>query len=280
MRNKSGIDLTIVVIITLLLITAVVFSSSLFPRIILGLPFLLFLPGYAFISALFPRKSRFSALERFAYSIALSIALVTLTVLVLNYTWSITLYPVLWSLSGLVLLFSVIAFLRRRNLPIEETAYLPFNWHTGWSKQNWLEKALVACLAVSILGVIVSSVYTYHRPQPGFTELFFLDENGRVSGFPQHLIAGQKGKISLVIRNHENQSASYQVKVVGQDCQVNVDGKMLNEFNVVIPDQEKQTYNVDFAFNKHGPNQKLEFDLYKSGSSEVYLRTYLKVEVE
>ena len=73
---------------------------------------------------------------------------------------------------------------------------------------------------------------------------------------------------------------SYQVKVVGQDCQVNVDGKMLNEFNVVIPDQEKQTYNVDFAFNKHGPNQKLEFDLYKSGSSEVYLRTYLKVEVE
>jgi uncharacterized membrane protein len=55
-------------------------------RIILGLPLVLFLPGYALIAALFPRKDDLDGIERIALSFGLSIAISPLLGLGLNYT--------------------------------------------------------------------------------------------------------------------------------------------------------------------------------------------------
>ena len=62
-------------------------------RNILGLPLVLFLPGYALIAALFPAKSDLDGIERVALSFGLSIAVVPLIGLGLNYTpWGIRTY--------------------------------------------------------------------------------------------------------------------------------------------------------------------------------------------
>ena len=68
------------------LIAAVIFSPSNVPRIILGLPFLLFFPGYTLVVALFPKKEGISALERIALSFGMSIPVVALIGLAFNYT--------------------------------------------------------------------------------------------------------------------------------------------------------------------------------------------------
>jgi uncharacterized membrane protein len=65
------------------------FSSSslvLYLRYVLGSLFVLFFPGYSLIEALYPREEELSPLERLALSIGLSLALVPLVGLVLNYT--------------------------------------------------------------------------------------------------------------------------------------------------------------------------------------------------
>jgi len=73
-------------------------------RYVLGTVLVLFLPGYALVEALYPRGDELSPLERLALSIGLSLALVPLVGLVLNYTpFGIRLYPVLASLSLLTL---------------------------------------------------------------------------------------------------------------------------------------------------------------------------------
>lgn len=78
-------------------------------RYILGTIFVLFLPGYALLESLYPRGDELSPLERLALSIGLSLAVVPLVGLVLNYTpLGIRLYPVLVSLA---LLSSAIAFI-------------------------------------------------------------------------------------------------------------------------------------------------------------------------
>lgn len=73
-------------------------------RIVLGSVFTLFLPGCALIEALYPNEGELTPLERLALSIGLSLAIVPLVGLVLNYTpWGIRLNPVLAALSVLSL---------------------------------------------------------------------------------------------------------------------------------------------------------------------------------
>ncbi len=122
MSRPVGIDidnqriLIAIVIITLLLFPAVAFSSGGL-RIVLGLLFVLFFPGYTLLSALFPKRDSLDGIERVALSFGLSIAVVPLIGLILNYTpWGIRLYPILISVTLFILVASGIAWYRQRRL--------------------------------------------------------------------------------------------------------------------------------------------------------------------
>ena len=89
-------------------------------RYVLGTVFILWLPGYTFIKALFPTQvpvktssENLDSIERVALSIGLSLALVPIVGLLLNYTpWGIRLEPVTLSLTALTLTFATAALLR------------------------------------------------------------------------------------------------------------------------------------------------------------------------
>ena len=69
-------------------------------RWVLGSVFVLFVPGYATVAALFPKTSDLNWLERFALSIGLSLAIVAFVGFLLNYTpWGIRLTPIVISLA-------------------------------------------------------------------------------------------------------------------------------------------------------------------------------------
>jgi len=99
---------TSLLIITLILVYIAYSPPLIYFRYVLGSLFVLYLPGYALIEALYPRGDELEPLERLALSIGLSLALVPLVGLVLNYTpWGIRLTPIVISLAilteGLVL---------------------------------------------------------------------------------------------------------------------------------------------------------------------------------
>ena len=108
-------------------ITAIyVIPGGLYPfiyaRYLLGSIFVLFLPGYSFIKALFPMKE-IGNTERVALSIGSSLALVPLVGLLLNYTpWGIRLTPIALSLLVLTLVFSIVAISRQYTKVAGETA--------------------------------------------------------------------------------------------------------------------------------------------------------------
>ena len=83
-----------------------------YARHILGSIFVLWLPGYSLIKALFPTKE-IDNIERTALSIGISLALVPITGLLLNYTpWGIRLTPVTLSLLTLTTVFATAAIIR------------------------------------------------------------------------------------------------------------------------------------------------------------------------
>jgi len=108
--------LTTVVVAVTLLIT--VFDITTWPviiiRYVLGSAYVLFLPGYALIEALYPRDEDLTALERLALSLGLSLAVVPLIGLILNYTpWGIRLTPVSISLAIFTQVMITIALVRK-----------------------------------------------------------------------------------------------------------------------------------------------------------------------
>ncbi|HEY33422.1 MAG TPA: DUF1616 domain-containing protein [Dehalococcoidia bacterium] len=56
MRVKAWGDLIVINLLVLVLIIVIILAPSNGVRIIIGIPFILFLPGYAMVAALFPSK--------------------------------------------------------------------------------------------------------------------------------------------------------------------------------------------------------------------------------
>ena len=108
-------------ILLLILVIVLIVATSFFPysavRIVFGVPFLLFFPGYTLMAALFPGRAGIDGIEGIALSFGMSIAIVPLIGLILNSTpWGIGLESALYSISLFIFTASLIAWYRRIRL--------------------------------------------------------------------------------------------------------------------------------------------------------------------
>ena len=114
--EKYPIDILICVVWSLILLPISLLDFEGPIRIVLGLPFILFIPGYVLVFALFPTKKTdrgIDIIERIALSFGLSIAVVPLIGLGLNYTpWGIRLEPILLSIFIFIITLGVIGIYR------------------------------------------------------------------------------------------------------------------------------------------------------------------------
>mgnify|MGYP000857437046 CR=1 FL=1 len=192
-------------------------------RLILALPMVLFFPGYSLIAALFPGRGEIDGLERLALSFGLSIAVVPLIGLVLNYTpFGIRLDPVVTSLVIFTLCMAVSAQVRRAGLPRSERFEVPFR--EMWaalraeffpSESSRIDRALSAILLVAIVAAVATTVYVVVVPKEGekFTEFYILGKEGKAADYPTDLRAGQAESIIIGVGNHEYRNVTYFVEL-------------------------------------------------------------------
>ena len=271
-------------------------------RVIVGLPFVLFLPGYAFIAALFPeqgptdapqsesesdagvlsREEGIDGIERVALSFGTSIAIVPLIGLVLNFTpWGIRLLPVLVSVSGFTLVATVIAAVRRWELPPDERFAVPYlDWYaTGRSEllepKSRTDAALNVLLVLSILLAIGSIGYTVGVPKQGeaFTEFYLLTENETgalvADGYPTEFEQGEAKPLVVGIGNQEHKQVEYSVVVTLQRVEV------ANNSTTVLEERKLDQFARNLAHNETwmtertvaptmiGKRLRLQFLLYR-----------------
>ncbi|MCL0098362.1 DUF1616 domain-containing protein [Dehalococcoidia bacterium] len=259
MRIKIQNELLAINILSVVLILTISFFPIQALRIILGLPFILFFPGYTLIAALFPKKSGLDAIERVALSFGLSIAVVPLIGLVLNYTpWGIRLYPILVSLTVFIATMSVIAWYRRHGLPEQEKLNLILNLSLP-RQESGLDRALSIVLILAIVGAIGTLGYVIASPRVGerFTEFYILGLEGKAEGYPTELTVGEEGRVILGITNREHEIMGYEVKI-------KVDGVLQRRIGPVeLEHEESWREQVGFIPREPGKNQRVEFVLYK-----------------
>ncbi|MDD4322994.1 MAG: DUF1616 domain-containing protein [Dehalococcoidales bacterium] len=274
------LDLIAVAILSVLVIPLVEYTAGT-ARIIIGLIFLLFSPGYSLISALFPGKSSITAFERLALSFGLSFALVSLSGLILNYTpFGIKLYPVLITQLTLIALLLSIAWLRRSRLAVDERFQLNIKQKAAEASGSWkgetrLGKALNVFLVISIIAAVSTLIYTAANPKPGekFSEFYILGAQGIADDYPEEIILGETGWVTVGIVNREYTTAAYNVDVLIQGQKTAILGP------IELKHEEKHESRVTFTPQNAGENQKVEFILYKDGSSEVYLDLHIWIDV-
>jgi hypothetical protein len=116
----ANVWLYIALAVSALTIAAAYFLPNQYPvvavRWVTGSVFILFLPGYVTVRALFPKRE-LDDIESLALSIGLSLALVPLLTLVLNYTpWGIRLEPIIITLTTYTALVAFAASWRKYQL--------------------------------------------------------------------------------------------------------------------------------------------------------------------
>jgi len=274
---KLGSGLIALDILGGVLILILIFFPSDILRIILGIPFLLFFPGYTLIAALFTKKEGMDGIARVALSFALSITVVALIGLILNYTpWGIRLEPILYSVASFILITSIIAWLRRRRLTERERFSVELYLRLpGWGQGAW-DKVLAITLVLAILGALgtLSYILLVPKVRETFTEFYILGQGGKAKNYPIDLKIGEKNSVILGIINHEGKEVSYRVEVV-------IGGDKITEMGpVALVDEQKWESELSFVPEVAGESQKLEFLLYKDDDVEPYLKpTYLWVDV-
>lgn len=107
--------ITLAITLASLIVVMLIKGGPLIPiRYLLGAISVLFMPGYSMVEALYPRGDEMAPLERLALSIGLSLAVVPLIGLMLNYTpWGIKLIPVVSSNTALTIALLTAAALRK-----------------------------------------------------------------------------------------------------------------------------------------------------------------------
>jgi len=288
-NRQSPLDLLLVaglVILTDIFVLVPVLSGS-FLRTVLGLLLVLFLPGYALTGALFPAKKDLEGIERALISFGLSISIVPLMGLGMNYTdWGIREVPVLTGLSVFTLLMCGAAYYRRRRLPEAEAFGVPFKASILALKAELLEehgsradRAISMLLVISILASLGSLAYVIGNPREGetFTEFYILGPDRMAENYPTNYTLGDSGTVVVGITNHEYRTVDYTMEIRLENRPLPLPE---NQKNISLDHNVSWEEPVTFTPPFEGKNMKLEFLLFNETEKSVpYRNVHLWINV-
>lgn len=201
-------------------------------RLALGVPYLTLLPGYALVSALFPETDGspigtgssdapggIDGLERIALAFGLSVVVVPLLGLVLNFTpLGIRLLPMVGAVTGLTLLLVVVAAWRRTALDPADRFQVSYSgWIPDIRNRLGSTLALDVLLVGSILLATAGAGYLFAAPGQGeqFTELYLVteDDSGAfvADDYPMNFTQGETKSLYVGVENHEQAPVRYTV---------------------------------------------------------------------
>ena len=258
-------DLLIILIwitITLIFITNHELENSPI-RTILGIPMVIFIPGYVLVASLFPRKGDLGNVERIALGIGMSIAIVPLLGLLLSFTIGIRLISVVAIIMIYSIFLIIITIYRRKKLSKEERFSVePYKIYRtivdGIKPKSTIDVILTVILISTVIAATYTTYYVITSPKMGekFTEFYVLGENGKAINYTTDLKLGSPATYMVGISNHEHESTNYTLQIL-LDKQVLTSKEIFNTHNETWEDR------ITVEPDRKGTNLMLEFWLFK-----------------
>ena len=290
-------DLVVCMVLALTLVALVLFLGDSLARQILGLVFILFLPGYAATAALFPENDQIDTIERVALSFGLSIAIVPLIGLGLNFTpWGIRLDPILGAVSAFIIGASLAAWYRRSRLPVDERFAIVIDLKLSLAGMPMIDRILTIGIVVMLVASVVVLAWAVTTPRVGerFTQLALLGPGGKATDYPGNLSVGQQATVMLSVTSFEHEPKDYTILIIiTSDTNNNTSaGSYGIDWSVTYslsPNlgiaqnftlDHLQSYNKTFNFTVPSSGEwKLQFLLYLDGQQLTQANAYREVHL-
>jgi uncharacterized membrane protein len=271
-RIKIKHELAIILGLSFILILTIYVWPEPVTRITVGLLYSFFFPGYTLLAFLFPKGDDLGSTERTLLSFGISIVVVSLIGLLLNYTpWGIRLESILIAVTSFILFCSGVAYFRRSRLSVEDRFVIRFEFDVShWQSMERLDRFLSVMLALSIVAAIGALIYAIAKPKIGerFTEFYILGPSGIAGEYPEEIIVNEPIILIFGVVNHEHSDAQYRIEMIGGG-----DTKQIESLWLGHEEIWEQPYAL--TLTEPGENRKITFLLYKGDEQEPYRSLHL-----
>lgn len=272
---KSKIPLDLVIVFTWMIATIIVVFTPILEdspiRNIVGIPMILFIPGYVTVAALFPKKD-LDNIERIALSLGLSIAIISLLGLALNLTLGLDIVGMIILLSSYIIILILIAKYRRKNLSEDEfTIQFKSNDLVQKLKPKDMADLISTIILISMMALAIVLSFYVLEPKMGqkFTELYVINSYKDIDIYPTDLKSNNPTTLIIGISNHEYSPINYTLQTV-------LDENVLSSEDIFLEHNQTLERDITFSPNKIGNGMRLEFLLYKDHDfSNPYRTLYL-----
>lgn len=241
-------------------------------RVALGLLCCIALPGYMLLAALFPSRDDLGTVERSAFSFGLSVIMMILLGLLLNYSpWGISLESVLVVVISFILLCSGAAYYRRKNLCRDMQSVVRLDLPTShWQDIDRVGKWLTASLVLSIVVAIGVFVYATGRPKRAetFTEFYVLGPSGMAESYAREVVVGEAVHLVVGVANYEHDDVLYHIEIDNGTSRASLASFQLGH-------EAKWEQDYSFALNEPGENRKVTFLLRRDDDVMPYRSLHL-----
>ena len=268
--------------------------------LVVGLPFVLLGPGYAIVSAVFPRTGETGAgpgtawLARLVLSVGGSVVAIAVVGVTLDFTvWGFQRDAVVGALVALTLAATVVAWYRRRQVPVEIRA--------GADVAAIRERTLATLVGDGPAGVVltllvvavaagsVAVVAEDSTSSDAVTEFYILgqDESGELvaDNYPTNLTVGEPTTVGIGVGT--TRLRGLDGTVVASLERVNVNGesvtitesRQLGSFDVSVASGETVVRRHTVQPPMAGERLRLTYRLYESGSDSTFRRVQIWLSV-
>ena len=280
-RQVSSLDLLGAALVAALEVALVAFMGG--PgSIVPGLLLVFFLPGYSLLALLYPSRRDVTSLERIALSLGMSLVIVPLIALALNFTpWGIRPLPLAVAVAAVTCALAGAAYRRRRlrgayvvdtNAARTVSEALRLWWRTGTKMVTRRPNALVFVAALALVGAALFATIV-PKTTDTFTEFALLDSSGTLRDYPHSVFVGDDVQLRLSVTNHEDRTITYRIVVL-------LDGTEADHFGPrsLVPG-ENWLQPIQFRVDKPDARQQAEFLLDVEGNAEPYRAVHLWLDV-
>ncbi|MFW5708911.1 MAG: DUF1616 domain-containing protein [Chloroflexota bacterium] len=245
-------------------------------RLLLGLMFIVAVPGYFIQAALFPRQGSISSIERLALAVGLSLALLPPATLIIDHMTFLALdsQTIIGTMALIIVSVAVVSWWRRAQVDDPFHPGLSIDVGTWWASETTTGRTAYFAIGFSLFIAVIVGLVMLFTPTPAerFTEFYLTNTEGEPFDFPREVNVGEPIEFIFGITNFEEGMVDYYVEIFSNEAPLDRLGpfSLTHEENIEVPVSTIAEVAAD---------TRLTLRLYREQSAEPYRQLLLWVSV-